>query len=215
VKREAREVPAGLLSQVVLDREPSVFQNSDSKTTSDITTGVDWNGYGHVPLFMEKCEMAAGLSIFFEPVGFEEANEVVRRDLGHSPHLGHRHRQFFDMNELFVLRDRLPVRQERLKMLLDGFSNVAFGVFDCLPIAIATGQGGAIGHIPVVLGFFLNHDLERIIFHEPSSLWGGVYHKPRSSPSSTQTLDSNNAVRLALGKLILPQLGHLVKELTK
>ena len=52
---------------------------------------------------------------------------------------GHRHRQFFDMDQLLILRDELPLRQERLKVLLDGFSNVAFGVFDGFPIAKATG----------------------------------------------------------------------------
>jgi hypothetical protein len=159
--------------------------------------------------------MTAGLSIFFEPVGFEEANEVVRRNLGHSPHLGHRYRQFFNVNQFLVLRNGLPMCQERLKVLLNSFSNVALGVFDGFPITIATGQGGAIGHIPVVLGFLFNHNLERIVFHGPSSLWEGVYHIPRSNPSSRPTLDYKKTVRLAMEKLILPELGHLVKELTK
>lgn len=88
MKREAREVPTALLSQVVLDREPSIFQNPDCKAASDITAGVDWNSDRHVPLFMPKREVTAGLSIFFELVGLEETNEVLRRDLGHSPHQG-------------------------------------------------------------------------------------------------------------------------------
>jgi hypothetical protein len=46
-------------------------------------------------------------------------------------------------------------------------------------------------------------------------MWGGVYHNPRSSPSSRQTLDYKKAIRLAMEELILPELGHLVKELTK
>jgi hypothetical protein len=38
---------------------------------------------------------------------------------------------------------------------------------------------------------------------------------PHSTLSSRQSLDYKNAVRLAMEKLILPELGHLVKELTK
>ena len=69
---------------------------------------------------------------------------------------------------------RWPGHQKRLEMLLNRLPNVAFGVFDGPPIAIATRQSGTVGQIPVVLSFFFNHDLERIIFHRPPSLWGGV-----------------------------------------
>ena len=54
-------------------------------------------------------------------------------------------------------------------MLLDGFSNVAIGVFNGFPIAKATRQRGTTGQVPLVFGFFLNHNLERIEFHKPSS----------------------------------------------
>ena len=52
-------------------------------------------------------------------------------------------------------------------MLLNSFSHIALRIFDSFPIAVATGQGGTIGHVPVVLSFFLYHDLDRIVFHRP------------------------------------------------
>ena len=100
-------------------------------------------------------------------------------------------------------------------MLLNSFSHIALGIFDSFPITQAAGQSGAIGQVPLILSFFLNHDLKRIIFHGLPSPWSGVYHKPLSNPSLTQRLDSKNAIGLEMGKLILPEFGHLAKELTK
>ena len=54
-------------------------------------------------------------------------------------------------------------------MLLNSFSHIALGILDGFPIAQATGQSGTISQVPIVLGFFLNHDLERIKLHKPSS----------------------------------------------
>ena len=56
-------------------------------------------------------------------------------------------------------------------MLLNSFSHIEFGILDGFPIAQATRQSGTIGHVPFILGFFLNHDLERIMIHGLPSLW--------------------------------------------
>jgi hypothetical protein len=57
-------------------------------------------------------------------------------------------------------------------MLLNSFSHIALGFFDSLSIAIATWQAGAIGHIALVLGLFLNDEFKRIKFHNsPHSLF--------------------------------------------
>jgi hypothetical protein len=91
-------------------------------------------------------------------------------------------------------------------MLLNSFTHIALGILDRFPIAQATGQGGTIGHIPVVFSFFLNDDLKRVIFHGLSS----PRRKYRTSLS-----DPENTVRLAMEKLILSELGHLVKALSR
>ncbi len=55
---------------------------------SDITTCVDGNRHGYVSPFVSKREMTTRLTVFFEAVRFEKAEEVLRRNLGHSPHQG-------------------------------------------------------------------------------------------------------------------------------
>jgi hypothetical protein len=76
------------LPQIVIDRETGVFENPDGKATTQVTTGVNRNGDGHLPGFMPKGEVATRLSVFLKSLGLEEANEVLGRDLGHPAHQG-------------------------------------------------------------------------------------------------------------------------------
>ena len=86
MKRETQEVPTVLLSQVVLDREAGILQDSDCKAASNITARVDWNSHRHLPSLVSKRQVTARLSVFYKPVGFEEADKIVCRDLRHPAH---------------------------------------------------------------------------------------------------------------------------------
>jgi hypothetical protein len=63
------------------------------------------------------------------------------------------------------LGDRLDVSQERGEVLLDGFPDVAFGLFDCFSVAEAAGDVWGISEVSVVLRLLLDDDLERVKFH--------------------------------------------------
>ena len=79
--------------------------------------------------------------------------------------LGHRNRQFFNVNELLVLWNRLAMSKKGLEMSLDGFANVSLGFFNGFAIAIAPRQSWAVGQMAGIFGFFFGDNLECVILH--------------------------------------------------
>ena len=66
----------------VLNGKPGVFQDSDGETAADVAAGVDGYSNGCFFRFVPQGEVAAGLAVIDEALGFEKTDEFARGELG-------------------------------------------------------------------------------------------------------------------------------------